>query len=114
MLEVFLTAWGEMRGTYFIDSDGDNNRLIELFLEYEASFAIRMNVNRKEKDHIVFDERGDQMKMMEIWGKVQGLTGWHDSKNKKQKVLQLQWRKIFFTFQEKAHSDVDSLEPLRG
>lgn len=94
VLKVLISAWGEMRGTTFVDSGGDNNNLIELFLNYEASFAIRMNVNRGRSDRIVVNERGDQTKMMELWGAVQGVTAWHDAKKKKQKLVRLQWRKI--------------------
>lgn len=96
VLQILIAAWGEMRGTSFVDSGGDNNRLIELFLKYEAAFAIRMNVNRGKQDRIVLNERKDQMKMMELWGKVQGVTVWNDAKKKKQKLVQLQWRKIFW------------------
>ncbi len=91
-----IVAWGEMRGTCFVDSGGDNNNLIDLFLKYEVSFAIRMNVNRGTKDRIVIDERGDKVKMMELWGAVQGITSWNDAKKKKQKLVRLQWRKIFW------------------
>lgn len=96
VVQVLIAAWGEMRGTAFVDSGGDNNRLIELFLKYQGSFAIRMNVNRGTRDRIVLNEQGDQMKMMELWGKVKGITGWHDAKNKKQKLVRLQWRKIWW------------------
>lgn len=101
VLETLVSAWGEMRGTAFVDSGGDNNHLIELFLNYEASFAIRMNVNRGSKDRIVLNEHGDRIKMMKLWGEVQGVTAWHDAKRKKQKLVRLQWRKIFWKFQKK-------------
>lgn len=96
VLQILIAAWGEMRGTSFVDSGGDNNRLIELFLKYEAAFVIRMNVNRGKQDRVVLNERKDQMKMMELWGKVQGVTVWNDAKKKKRKLVQLQWRKIFW------------------
>ena len=96
VLEVLVLAWGEMRGTAFVDSGGDNNHLIELLLKYEASFAIRMNVNRGSTDRVMINERGDRMKMMDMWGEVQGITAWHDAKKKKQKLVRLQWRKIFW------------------
>lgn len=99
VLQVMVSAWGEMRGTSFVDSGGDNNLLIELFLKYQAAFAIRMNVNRGKQDRIVLDERGDQVKMMELWGaEVQGVTGWHDAKEKKQKIVKMKWRKIFWRY----------------
>lgn len=100
VLEILVSAWGEMRGTAFVDSGGDNNYLIELFLSYEASFAIRMNVNRGKKDRLVINERGDYTKMMELWGEVQGVTAWHDAKRKKQKLVRLQWRKIWWKHEE--------------
>ena len=101
VLKVMIAAWGEMRGTSFVDSGGDNNLLIELFLKYQSAFAIRMNVNRGKQDRIVLDERGDQTKMMQLWeGKVQGVTGWHDAKEKKQKVVQMKWRKIFWKYKK--------------
>lgn len=101
VLQVMVAAWGEMRGTSFVDSGGDNNLLIELFLKYQAAFAIRMNVNRGKQDRIVLDERGDQVKMMQLWeGNVQGVTGWHDAKEKKQKIIQMKWRKIFLRFKK--------------
>lgn len=96
VLRVLVAAWGEVRGTAFVDSGGDNNNLIELFLKYQAGFAIRMNVNRGKSDRIVLNERGDQMKMMELWGNIQGATCWHDAKKKKQKPVQLQWRKVWW------------------
>jgi hypothetical protein len=101
VLKLLFSAWGEIRGTAFVDSGGDNNHLIELFLNYEASFVIRMNVNRGIKDRIVLNERGDEMKMMELWGKIQGFTVWHDVRKKKQKLVQLQWRKIGWKHQKK-------------
>jgi len=96
VFQVMIAAWGEMRGTCFVDSGGDNNNLIELFLKYQAGFAIRMNVNRGTKDRLVLNERGDQTKMMDLWREVQGITAWHDAKKKKQKLVQLQWRKIWW------------------
>lgn len=75
VLEILVSAWGEMKGTVFVDSGGDNNHLIELLLKYEARFAIRMNVNRGTKDRIVLNERGDSIKMMKLWRKIQGITG---------------------------------------
>ncbi len=95
VLQTMISAWGEMRGTAFVDSGGDNNRLIELFLRYEMGFAIRMNVNRGAMDRVVFDERGDRMKMMELWGETQGVTAWHDAGKKKRKLVRLQWRRVF-------------------
>lgn len=41
VMEAMVEAWGEVRGTCFVDSGGDNNELITLFLEFEAAFAIR-------------------------------------------------------------------------
>lgn len=96
VLQVLVSAWGEVRGTAFVDAGGDNNNLIELFLKYEAGFAIRMNVNRGKSDRIVLNERGDAVKMMKLWGDVQGVTAWHDAKKKKQKLVQLQWRKVWW------------------
>jgi hypothetical protein len=96
VLEVLVESWGEIRGTVFVDSGGDNDKLINLLLKYEACFAIRMNVNRGTKDRVILNERGDKMKMMELWGEAQGVTGWHDVKKKKQKIVQLQWRKIWW------------------
>ena len=101
-LEVLSAAWGEIRGTGFVDSGGDNNRLIGLFLEFEMSFVIRMNVNRGSKDRVVLDERGDRVKMMELWGKTLGVCGWTDAKGKKRKIVRLQWRKIYMTHQKKS------------
>jgi len=95
VFKVLIAAWGEMRGTSFVDMGGDNDRLIGLFLDYEASFAIRMNVNRGNKDRIVFNEDGEKTRMMDLWGKIQGFTVWKDAKKKKKKIVQLQWRKIF-------------------
>lgn len=101
VLKVLIAAWGEMRGTAFVDSGGDNNHLIELFLKYEAGFAIRMNVNRGSKDRIVLNEGGDSMRMMELWdGAVQGMTVWHDSKKRKRKIVQLKWRKIGWPYKK--------------
>jgi hypothetical protein len=101
VLKVMISAWGEMRGTSFVDSGGDNNLLIELFLKYQAAFAIRMNVNRGKQDRIVLDERGDEIKMMQLWGgNIQGVTGWHDAKEKKQKIVQIKWCKIFWRFKK--------------
>lgn len=102
VLQVMVSAWGEMRGTSFVDSGGDNHLLIELFLKYQAAFAIRMNVNRGKQDRVVLDERGDQTKMMQLWGgEVQGVTGWHDAKEKKQKIVKIKWRKIFWRSKKK-------------
>lgn len=101
VLQLLIAAWGEIRGTAFVDSGGDNNHLIELFLKYEAGFAIRMNVNRGSKDRLVLNERGDSMKMMDLWGKVQGVTAWHDAKKRKRKLVQLQWRKVWWRHQNK-------------
>lgn len=95
VFKVLIAAWGEMRGTSFVDMGGDNDRLIGLFLDYEASFAIRMNVNRGKQDRIVFDEDGEETRMMDLWGKIQGFTVWNDAKKKKKKIVQLQWKKIF-------------------
>lgn len=96
VLKVLIAAWGEARGTAFVDAGGDNNHLIELFLKYMACFAIRMNVNRGKSDRIVLNERGDSMKMMELWGEAQGVTAWQDAKKKKRKPVQLQWRKVWW------------------
>lgn len=96
VLQVLIAAWGEVRGTAFVDAGGDNNNLIELFLKYQAGFAIRMNVNRGKSDRIVLNERGDAVKMMELWGEVQGVTVWQDAKKRKRKLVQLQWRKIWW------------------
>lgn len=101
VLKVLVSAWGEMRGTFFVDSGGDNNYLIQLFLKYQAGFAIRMNVNRGVKDRIILNERGDSVKMMEQWeGPVQGMAVWHDAKKKKQKIVQLRWRKTWWKYQK--------------
>lgn len=36
--------------------------------------------------------------MMELWDKPQGMTVWNDAKQKKKKLVQLQWRKIFWKY----------------
>jgi hypothetical protein len=101
VFKQLVMAWGELRGTFIFDQGADNNRFIDLLVKYEASFTIRLNVNRGVKDRIVINENEDgikeKVKMMELFsGKIQGVTGWKNRKTKEQKVVQLQWKQILW------------------
>lgn len=99
ILNVLGEAWGEIRGTLFVDTGGDNHKKINTLLDYETSFVIRMNVNRGKSDRIIFDEEKEKIKMMDGWDReAQGFTVWKDRKEKKQKIVQLQWRKIYWKY----------------
>jgi len=93
-------AWGEVRGTLFVDTGGDNRKKINKLLDYETGFVVRMNVNRGDRDRVLFDEEKQKTKMMALWNKPQGFTVWKDKKEKKTKVVQLQWRKVCWEYEK--------------
>lgn len=96
VLNMMMNAWGEIKGTLFFDAGADNDRIIRTLIDFEAAFAIRMNVNRGTKDRIFLDEENEEVKMMDLWKKeAMGMTVWEDKKRKKKKMVQLQWRKVF-------------------
>lgn len=100
VLKVMGEAWGEIRGTIFLDAGADNNNEIDKLLDYETSFVVRMNVNRGKSDRIIFDEDKVKTKMMDVWTEPQGFTVWKDRKKKKTKIVRLQWRKIFWKYKK--------------
>ncbi len=100
VLNTLGEAWGEVRGTLFIDAGGDNRKKINKLLDYETSFVVRMNVNRGERDRIIYDEEQYETKMMDLWREPQGITVWKDKKEKKTKLVPLQWRKIYWKYKK--------------
>lgn len=101
VLQSLMSAWGEIRGTIFLDAGADNSEEINLLLKYEASFAIRMNSKRGERDRIFLNEDFEGQKMMDLWGKkAQGITVWQGTKREKQKLVPLQWRKVWWKYRK--------------
>ena len=101
VLKYFQIAWGGLLGSWYFDEGNDSNKKIDLCLNYEMTFTIRMNVNRGNQDRIMELPDGERVKMMELWGeKAQGMTMWQSKRKKKDKrLVQLQWRQITWRHQ---------------
>lgn len=96
VLSMMQNAWGEIRGTLFFDTGADGDPTMETLMEFEASFCIRMNVNRGSRDRLFLDEQGEEIRMMDLWKKnVQGVSVWRDKKEKKEQIVQLKWAKVY-------------------
>ena len=96
VLSYFQIAWGGLLGSWYFDAGNDSNKKIELCMNHEMTFTIRMNVNRGNQDRIIELPDGERVKMMELWGeRAQGMTIWQSKRKKKDKrLVQLQWKKI--------------------